>query len=72
MFSSNSTALDMRAVGSKSNGALRWSASNDFSCEDTFNEKFYSSLGEYSLHACASKVFTLNLARLGLSQVDGI
>nr|KAF6393963.1 hypothetical protein mPipKuh1_017198 [Pipistrellus kuhlii] len=33
----------MKAVGSKSNGALRWSASSHFSCESTFNESFYSS-----------------------------
>ncbi|KAK1338814.1 hypothetical protein QTO34_019473 [Cnephaeus nilssonii] len=42
VFSSNSMALDMRAVGSKSNGALRWSASTDFLCEKTFKETFYS------------------------------
>ncbi|CAK6432480.1 unnamed protein product [Pipistrellus nathusii] len=43
VFGSSSTALDMRVMGSKSNGALRWSASSYFSCESTFNGSFYSS-----------------------------
>lgn len=45
MFSSNSTALDMRATNSKSNGALAWSSRIGFQCNETFNETFYSSSG---------------------------
>ncbi|XP_036212069.1 T cell receptor alpha chain MC.7.G5-like [Myotis myotis] len=46
VFSFNSTALDMRAMDSKSNGALHWSDSPDFMCDDTFNNKtFYPSSG---------------------------
>ncbi|ELK11264.1 T-cell receptor alpha chain C region [Pteropus alecto] len=43
VFSTDKTALDMRATGSKSNGALLWSNSNDFECQGAFNETFYSS-----------------------------
>ncbi|XP_036117521.1 T cell receptor alpha chain MC.7.G5-like [Molossus molossus] len=39
----NSTSLHMKSMGSKSNGALRWSTSPDFRCADTFKENFYSS-----------------------------
>ncbi|XP_014635991.1 PREDICTED: uncharacterized protein LOC101391383 [Ceratotherium simum simum] len=45
VFSSNSTALDMRATNSKSNGALAWSSRIGFQCNETFNETFYSSSG---------------------------
>uniref|UniRef100_A0A7N5KHP3 Ig-like domain-containing protein n=1 Tax=Ailuropoda melanoleuca TaxID=9646 RepID=A0A7N5KHP3_AILME len=44
---SNGTVLDMRVMDSKSNGVLAWSNSTDFKCNSTFNEKFYSSSGEY-------------------------
>ncbi|XP_016061275.1 PREDICTED: uncharacterized protein LOC107531685 [Miniopterus natalensis] len=42
VFGSNSTALDMKAVGSKSNGVLHWSQSSDFKCNETFDENFHS------------------------------
>uniref|UniRef100_A0A8C7BMJ3 Ig-like domain-containing protein n=1 Tax=Neovison vison TaxID=452646 RepID=A0A8C7BMJ3_NEOVI len=41
-----STVLDMWSMNSKSNGALAWSASTDFKCNETFHEEFYSSSGE--------------------------
>uniref|UniRef100_A0A8C7BQR8 T-cell receptor alpha chain constant domain-containing protein n=1 Tax=Neovison vison TaxID=452646 RepID=A0A8C7BQR8_NEOVI len=37
-----STVLDMWSMNSKSNGALAWSASTDFKCNETFHEEFYS------------------------------
>uniref|UniRef100_G1NZZ6 T-cell receptor alpha chain constant domain-containing protein n=1 Tax=Myotis lucifugus TaxID=59463 RepID=G1NZZ6_MYOLU len=46
VISSNSTALDMRAMDSKSNGALHWSDSPDFMCDNTFETgAFYPSSG---------------------------
>lgn len=59
VFSSNSTALNMKVTGSKSNGALHWSTSADFRCADTFNQSFYSSSGECRRGACASWVSSL-------------
>eukprot|EP00069_Balaena_mysticetus_P012054 bmy_21502T0 len=45
VYSSDSTVLDMGAVGSKSNGVVAWGSSADLGCTDTFNQTFYSSLG---------------------------
>ncbi|KAB1278236.1 T-cell receptor alpha chain C region [Camelus dromedarius] len=43
VFNSNSTVLDMGAIGSKSNGVLSWSNSTSFGCQDAFSETFYAS-----------------------------
>ncbi|XP_060002103.1 T cell receptor alpha chain MC.7.G5-like isoform X1 [Lagenorhynchus albirostris] len=45
VFSSDSTVLDMGALGSKSNGVVAWSSRTDLGCGDTFNQTFYSSSG---------------------------
>ncbi|XP_007449580.1 PREDICTED: uncharacterized protein LOC103079551 [Lipotes vexillifer] len=45
VFSSDSTVLDMGALGSKSNGVVAWSSGTDLGCTDTFNQTFYSNLG---------------------------
>uniref|UniRef100_A0A8C7BMM8 T-cell receptor alpha chain constant domain-containing protein n=1 Tax=Neovison vison TaxID=452646 RepID=A0A8C7BMM8_NEOVI len=45
-----STVLDMWSMNSKSNGALAWSASTDFKCNETFHEEFYSS-SDFSCNA---------------------
>ncbi|VCW97551.1 unnamed protein product [Gulo gulo] len=50
MIRLNSTVLDMRSMNSKSNGALAWSTSTDFKCNETFNEEFYSS-SDFSCNA---------------------
>uniref|UniRef100_A0AAA9TGI3 T-cell receptor alpha chain constant domain-containing protein n=1 Tax=Bos taurus TaxID=9913 RepID=A0AAA9TGI3_BOVIN len=41
VFSSNSTVLDMGAIGSKSNWVLAWSKSTNVGHEDTFDQNFY-------------------------------
>ena len=51
VYSSDSTVLDMGAVGSKSNGVVAWDSRTDVGCEDTFNQSFYSNSGECSLGA---------------------
>ncbi|TKC39483.1 hypothetical protein EI555_021412 [Monodon monoceros] len=45
VFSSDSTVLDMGALGSKSNGVVAWSSRTDLGCTDTFNQTFYPNLG---------------------------
>ncbi|XP_057399683.1 T cell receptor alpha chain MC.7.G5-like [Balaenoptera acutorostrata] len=45
VYSSDSTVLDMGAVGSKSNGVVAWDSRTDVGCEDTFNQSFYSNSG---------------------------
>uniref|UniRef100_A0A8C9CEH0 Ig-like domain-containing protein n=1 Tax=Phocoena sinus TaxID=42100 RepID=A0A8C9CEH0_PHOSS len=46
VFSSDSTVLDMGALGSKSNGVVAWSSGTDLGCADTFNQTFYPNSGE--------------------------
>ncbi|KAB0374524.1 hypothetical protein FD755_013016, partial [Muntiacus reevesi] len=38
MHKTNSTALDMEILGSKSNGIVTWGNTSDAGCKDTFNE----------------------------------
>ncbi|XP_059769809.1 T cell receptor alpha chain MC.7.G5-like [Balaenoptera ricei] len=45
VYSSDSTVLDMGALGSKSNGVVAWDSRTDVGCEDTFNQTFYSNSG---------------------------
>lgn len=45
VFNSNTTVLDMGAVGSKSNGLVAWSKSTDFECQSTFQQEFYPNSG---------------------------
>ncbi|KAB0401875.1 hypothetical protein E2I00_001744, partial [Balaenoptera physalus] len=45
VYSSDSTVLDMGALGSKSNGVVAWDSTTDVGCEDTFNQTFYSNSG---------------------------
>lgn len=59
MIKLKSTVLDMWSMNSKSNGALAWSTSTDFKCNETFHKDFYSSSGESRLRACASRSFPL-------------
>lgn len=54
VFNSNTTVLDMGAVGSKSNGLVAWSKSTDFECQSTFQQEFYPNSGECSLGASLS------------------
>uniref|UniRef100_A0A8C0D2A0 T-cell receptor alpha chain constant domain-containing protein n=1 Tax=Balaenoptera musculus TaxID=9771 RepID=A0A8C0D2A0_BALMU len=52
VYSSDSTVLDMGALGSKSNGVVAWDrAGTNVGCKDTFNQTFYSNSGECSLGA---------------------
>lgn len=45
VFNSNTTVLDMGALGSKSNGLVAWSKSTDFECQSTFQQEFYPNSG---------------------------
>nr|ADF43003.1 T cell receptor alpha chain [Sus scrofa] len=45
VFNSNTTVLDMGALGSKSNGLVAWSKSTDFECQSTFRQEFYPNSG---------------------------
>uniref|UniRef100_A0A8C0D041 T-cell receptor alpha chain constant domain-containing protein n=1 Tax=Balaenoptera musculus TaxID=9771 RepID=A0A8C0D041_BALMU len=46
VYSSDSTVLDMGALGSKSNGVVAWDrAGTNVGCKDTFNQTFYSNSG---------------------------
>lgn len=50
MIKLKSTVLDMWSMNSKSNGALAWSTSTDFKCNETFHKDFYSS-SDFSCNA---------------------
>lgn len=56
MHKTNSTALDMEILGSKSNGIVTWGNTSDAGCEDTFSKDILvaPSDGECSLGSALS------------------